>query len=115
MYIQQEIKKQVAKPAKHCDNIPSKMKLGIGSYALIHGTKAAIDRFSKVCAKYSHKRTTVNEWKERCKKNDLHSIEKRGRPNLADDEMLKRIKYVITGSRLAGTQCFFFRKRSTHT
>ena len=28
-----------AKPAKHFDNIPSKIKQEIGSYALIHGTK----------------------------------------------------------------------------
>ena len=59
-YVQQEIKKQVAKPTKHYDNIPSKIKQGIGSYALIHRTKSAIDRFSKVYTKYSHKRTTVN-------------------------------------------------------
>ena len=38
-YVQQEIKKQVAKPAKHYDDIPSKIKQEIGSYALIHGTK----------------------------------------------------------------------------
>ena len=51
-YVQQEIKKQVAKPAKHYDNIPSKIKQEIGSYALIHETKAVIDRFSKVYTKY---------------------------------------------------------------
>ena len=71
--------------------------------ALIHGTKAAIERFSKDYAKYSLKRTTFNGWKERCKKNDLHSIGKRGRPNLVDNETLKTIKVVIIGSRLAGT------------
>ena len=97
------LKKQVAKPAKHYDNIPSKIKQEIGSYALIHGTKAAIDRFSKVYTKYSLKRTTANGWKERCKKNYLHSIGKRGRPNLVDDEILKKIKDVVIGSRLAGT------------
>ena len=90
-YVQKEIKKQVAKPAKHYDNIPSKIKQEIGSYALIHGTKAAIDRFPKVDTKYSLKRTTVG------KKG------KKGRPNLVDDETLKEIKYVIIGSRLAGT------------
>ena len=102
-YVQQEIKKQVAKPAKYYNNIPSKIKQEVGSYALIHGTKAAIDHFSKVYTKFSLKRTTVNRWKERCKKNDLHSIGKRRRPNLVDDEMLKKIKDVIIGSRLAGT------------
>ena len=34
--------------------------------------------------------------------NYLHSIGKRERPNLLDDEMLKKIKDVIIGSRLAG-------------
>ena len=97
-YIGQESKKQVAKPAKHYNNIPSKINQEIGSYALIHGTKAAIDRFSKVYTKCSLKRTTVNEWKESCKKNYLHSIGKTIRPNLADD--------VIIGSRLADTVIF---------
>ena len=94
----------MAKPAKHCNNIPSKIIQEIGSYALIHETKAAIDRFPKVYIKYSFKRTTVNGWKERCEKNDLHSAGKRGRPNLVDDEMVKKkIKDVIIGSRLAGS------------
>ena len=95
-----------AKPAKHFDNIPSKIKQEIGSYALIHRAKAAIARFSKVYTKYSLKRATFNGWKERCKKNDLHSIGKRERPNLLDDEMLKKIKDVIIGSRLAGKVIF---------
>ena len=100
-YVQQEIKKQVAKPAKHYDNIPSKIKQEIGSYALIHETKVAIDHFSKLYEKYSLKRATVIGWKERCKKNDLHFIGKRRRPNLVDNEILKKIADVIIGSRLA--------------
>ena len=51
-YVQQEIKKEVSKPAKHCNNIPSKIKQEIGSYALINRTKAAIDRFSKIYTKH---------------------------------------------------------------
>ena len=47
--------KQVAKPAKHYKNISSKIKQEIESYALIHGTKAAIDCFSKVYTKDSLK------------------------------------------------------------
>ena len=104
-YVQQEIKKQVAKPAKHYDHIPSKIMQEIGSYALIHRAKAAIDRFSIVHTKYSLKRTTVNGWKERCKN---HSIVKRGRPNLVDDEMLKKIKDFIIGLR--PTHKVIFRK-----
>ena len=36
-------------------------------------------------------------------KKDLHFIGKRGRPNLVDDEMLKKIKDAIIESRLAAT------------
>ena len=90
-YDQQEIKKQVAKPVKHYDNIPSKIKQETGSYDLIHGTKAAIDRFSKVCTKYSIKGTAVNGWKEKCKKKRM----------IVNDEMVKKVKDVIIGSHLA--------------
>ena len=100
-YVQQQIKKQAAKPAEHYGNIPSKIKGEIGSYALIHWTKAAIDCFSKVYTKYSPKRTMVNGSKERWEKKDLHSIRKRGRRNLVDDERLKKAKDNIMGSRLA--------------
>ena len=75
----------------------------IGSYALIHGTKAAINRFAKVYTKYLLKRTTVNGLKEIFKKNDLHSIRKRRRPNLVDDEVFSKIKDAIIGSRLVCT------------
>ena len=63
-YVQQEIKKQIAKPAKRYDNIPSKIKQEIGNYALIHGTKAVIDRFLNVYTKYSLTITTINGQKE---------------------------------------------------
>ena len=57
--------------------------------------------------KYSLKRTIVIGWKESCKKkkNDQSTvpIQRKGRPNLVDDEMLKKIKDIIVGSRLAGT------------
>ena len=59
--------------------------------------------FSKSLYKIFIKRTTVNGWKERYKKNDLHSVGKRGRPNLVDDLMVKKIKDVIIGSRLSGS------------
>ena len=56
--------------------------------------------------KYSLKRTTVNGWKESCKKkkNDqpIAPIQRKGRPNLVDDEMLKKTKDIV-GSRLART------------
>ena len=106
-YVEQEVKKQVTKSTVKYSNVPSKIKEEIGRYALIHGTKSAIDRFSKVYTKYSLKRTTVNGWKESCKKKKnnqpIAPIQRKGRPNLVDDEMLKKIKDIIVGSRLAGT------------
>ena len=106
-FVEQEVKKQVAKSIVKYSNVPSKLKEEIGRYALIHGAKSAIDRFSKVYTKYSLKRTTVSGWKESCKKkkNDqpIAPIQRKGRPNLVDDEMLKKIKDIIVGLRLAGT------------
>ena len=97
-YVEQEVKKQVAKSTGKYSNVPSKIKEEIGRYALIHGTKSAINRFSKVYTKYSLKRRTVNGWKESCKKNKndqpIASIQKKGRPNLVDDEILKKIKDI---------------------
>ena len=105
--VKQEVKKKVAKSTGKYSNVPSKIKEEIGRYALIHGTKSAIDRFSKVYTKYSLKRTTINGWKESCKKNKndqpIAAIQRKGRPNLVDDEILKKIKDIIVGSRLAGT------------
>ena len=92
-YVEQEVKKQVAKSTVKYSNVPSKIKEEIGRYALFHETKSAIDRFSKVYTKYSLKRTTVNGWKESCKKKKnnqpIAPIQRKGRPNLVDDEMSK--------------------------
>ena len=46
-YVQQEIKKQVAKLAKHYDNIPSKLKLDIGSLPSSMGLKQILIVFQK--------------------------------------------------------------------
>ena len=106
-YVEQEVKKQVAKSTVKYSNVPSKIKEEIGRYVLIHGTKSAIDRFAKVYTKYSLKTATVNGRKESCKKkkNDqpIAPIQRKRRPNLVDDEVLKKIKDIIVGSRLAGT------------
>ena len=106
-YVEQEVKKQAAKSTVKHSNVPSKIKEKIGRYALIHATKSAIDRLSKVYRNYSLKRTTVNGWKKSCKKkkNDqpIAPIQRKGRPNLVEDETLKKIKDIIVGSRLDST------------
>ena len=106
-YVEQEVKKQVAKSTVKYNYVPSKIKEEIGRYALIHGTKSAIDRFSKVYTKYSFKRTTINGWKESCKKKEndqpIAPIQRKGRSNLLDGEMLKKNKDIVDASRLVGT------------
>ena len=59
-YVEQEVKKQVAKSTVKYSNVPSKIKEEIGRYALIHGTKSAIDRFSRVYTKYSREQQSMD-------------------------------------------------------
>ena len=92
-YVQQEIKKQVANLGKHDDNIPSKIKQEMGSYALFHGNKVAIGRFRNVYTKHPPKRAMVNGQKERYKRNDLHSIGKQGRLNLVIIVIIEDLSY----------------------
>ena len=56
--VQQEVKKKMAN--NHYENIPLEKNQWTGNYPVIHGTKAAIDCFSKTYAKLSLKRTIVN-------------------------------------------------------
>ena len=75
-YVQQKIKKQVAKPAKHYDNIPSKIKQEIGSFALIHETKAAIDRSCKLIQNIHSREQQLMGGKKDARKIIFASLEK---------------------------------------
>ena len=68
----------------HYENIPLKIKQEIGNYAAIHGTKTAINHFSKIYLKFPLKRTTLNSWKE----------------TLVDDKMLQKIRDVRCYNRI---------------
>ena len=80
-----------------------KIKQEVGNCVVIHGTKAAIDRFSKIYSKFSLKKSNIKCIEAKVKKNDflLLARKKRG-PSLVDDEMLQKIRHVIIRSRLAG-------------
>ena len=43
--------------------VPEKVKIEVGRYAALNGTKAALKRYSKIYPKYDLKRTSVNSWK----------------------------------------------------
>ena len=56
--------KHASRPRKNYNkNIPDKMKVKISEYAILHGTKAALEHFSKIHPKFKCVRTSVNNWK----------------------------------------------------
>ena len=68
MMVENEIKKS-RQVRKHYNRIVlEKIKGEAGKYALLHGTKATVERFSKVYPKYTFVRTTINNWKLKMKK-----------------------------------------------
>ena len=90
--------------ARQSYNIPKHIRMEVGKYALAHSTKDALAKFSKQYPKYTFKRTSINSWKASFKNNgNSQNLKKISRPNLLSEELLKRAKDVIIGSRLAGT------------
>ena len=55
----EEVKKESTKRQKYQNVPPEKVRKEVGRYALIHGTKAAIDKYSKIYPKHKIKRTSV--------------------------------------------------------
>ena len=99
--------KSYTQPRKNYNtSVPERIKNEVGEYALIHGTKSALQKFGKKYPKYTLIRTPVNNWKkksEKDKKNDNANLHRRkGRPNLLHDEFLVKVKDVVTRSRMAG-------------
>ena len=89
--------------ARQSYNIPKHIRMEVGKYALAHSTKDALAKFSKQYPKYTFKRTSINSWKASFKNNgNSQNLKKIGRPNLVSEELLKRTKDIIIGSRLAG-------------
>ena len=99
----EEVKQRVARKETY-ESIPDKIRKEVGRYALINGTKASIDQYSKIYPKYTFKRTTVNTWKAKCKNNKEGPLAKNsGRPNVLSNELLKKTKDIVIGTRQAST------------
>ena len=99
----EQVKKQVMQ-RKSYQVVSEKVKIEVGRYAALNGTKAALKRYSKIYPKYDLKRTSVNSWKSKIKDKKENSLAKRSRrPNLLSDDLLKKIKDIIIGTRNAGT------------
>ena len=61
------LKKESAKRQKY-QNVPDKVRKEVGSYALIHETKVAVDKYSEIYPKYDLKHVSVNVRKTKCKR-----------------------------------------------
>ena len=96
----------VKKRGKYTSNIPPRVKIEVGKYTLSNGTKAALKHFSSKYPQYEFKRVTINNWKKKIPKDqesgEGNFINKTGRPNKVNDEIMLKIKEIIVGIRLAG-------------
>ena len=62
---------------------------------MVNGTKAAIDKFSKLYPRYAFKRTKINTWKTNTskKKGCTSSLSKKpGSPNFLSNTLMKKRK-----------------------
>ena len=104
--ISNEIKSYTQSRKNYNTSVPERIKNEAGEYALIHGTKSALEESGEKYPKYTFIRTSVNNWKkkiEKDKKNDNATVHRRkGRRNLLDYEFLVKVKDVMTGVRMAG-------------
>ena len=58
--------KSYTQPRKNYNtSVPERIKNEVGEYALIHGTKSALEKFGKKYPKYTLIRTPVNNWKKK--------------------------------------------------
>ena len=68
LIVENEMKKLTQVKKKRITNVPEKIETEVGTYALNHGTKAALERFNKIYPKYTFLRTSINNWKFKIKK-----------------------------------------------
>ena len=92
--------KDIQAPEKYQVKIPSKIKKEVDLYA--RDFAWAIKKITTEYPKYSFIRTTVNTWKKKCNDGDWTVIKRIGILNLLDSGMLKKIKDITLGTRMAG-------------
>jgi len=102
--VEDEIEKSVKRPIKYHKSIPENIKQEVGMYAHSFGTASAIKKYElKYGTKYSFNRTTINSWKLKYKDGANNvTFKKVGRPNLLDDNLIKKVKDIAFGTRSAG-------------
>ena len=96
--VMDEVEKSAA--CQSYNNLPKHIRTEVRKYALAHSTKDALAKFSKQYPKYM----SIKSWKASFKNNGKsQNLKKIGRSNLLSEELPKRTKDFIIGSRLAGT------------
>lgn len=104
--ISEEVKSSVQTRKHYNTSVPERIKIEVGEYALINGTKSALEKFNTKYPQYTFIRTSVNNWKKKIENNKKQNISttiaKKGRPNLLDDETLAKVRDGITGIRMTG-------------
>ena len=66
--ISNEIKSYTQPRKNYNTSVPERIKNEVGEYALIYGTKSALEKFGKKYPKYTFIRTSVNNWKKKIEK-----------------------------------------------
>ena len=105
---EREVQESATKKNMYQKNVPEKIK-EVGRFVLLHSTKSAINKLSKIYPEFIFLRTTVNSWKRKIKlsRDSVDhwppKLSKVGRPNLLDEVLLQKVKDIIVGTRLAGS------------
>ena len=89
-FVANEIDKSHGRPKKYQKDIPEKVRMEVGNHALTCGTASAIKKFSAKYPKYRFIRNSVNNWKNKCKAGDNIVFKKLRRPNLLDQNLIKK-------------------------
>ena len=106
---EREVQESATKKNMCQKNVPEKIKEEVGRFALLHSTKSAINKFSKIYPEFIFLRTTVNSWKRKIKlshdsvDHGPPKLSNVGRPNLLDEVLLQKVEDIIVGTRLAGS------------
>ena len=66
--VSNEIKSYTQPRKNYNTSVPERIKNKVGEYALIHGTKSALEKFGKKYPKYTFTRTSVDNWKKQLEK-----------------------------------------------
>ena len=86
-------------------HVPSKIQTEVAKYASSFGTKGALTHFKTKYPKFKFKHSTINTWKKKFASSGSNEqiLHKRiCQPNFLNDEMIKKIKDIIVGTRIAG-------------